>query len=256
MAGDILFVGPDRWGIHHVVLCRSPLNPAETDVKEKVSQQHPNTMTGDILCCQTIESTRPHNGPNSAWYPALSVFVRWHTTGELEQLGDIGEGSRTFNVNTELMPVKPLLHPFRPNVAGLGFDGELFQAATRVCAAESQKWSKMTAIRALSAKRAAINQADFADARSRQDLMQDIRKRWNKKPICSSVAIQVWQKYIEMLFSGSAESTDLAAQQILRWMPVYSDQTTPSMLMKVLSQCGWMLLGNCGSPLSDTTSTD
>jgi len=76
--------------------------------------------------------------------------------------------------------------------------------------------------------------------------MEDLRARRSRKPICSSVAIQVWQQYFELVCGSGPQGVDLAARQILRWMPLYSDATTPSALLKALSKRGWILIDSLG----------
>mmetsp|Transcript_49254 Transcript_49254/g.136890 ORF Transcript_49254/g.136890 Transcript_49254/m.136890 type:complete len:449 (-) Transcript_49254:77-1423(-) len=244
IAGDILFCGPDRWGIHHVVLCRGPMIPAEPDVTEHIFKHHPDFVDEDVLCCDTIESTRPFRGQDFHWYPACSVYVRRRSNGELLLVGDIAEGTSTLGVNEVPVPVKVLLHPLESGHAGLHFDSEAFEEAVAVCAFSSKKWSRGTALRAITAKRSGLDAEEYADAESRSELMEELRRRWDKKPICSSVAIKVWQKYFEMSCNRCPDGTDLAVQCILRWMPVFSDQTAPSTLLKILSTCGWVLRGS------------
>lgn len=75
-------------------------------------------------------------------------------------------------------------------------------------------------------------------------LLKELKGRWNQKPICTSVAIQVWQRYFKFDAGEGPAAADKAAQNILRFMPVLSDRTLPSALIKMLSTCGWQLRGN------------
>uniref|UniRef100_A0A7S1SEB1 Uncharacterized protein n=1 Tax=Alexandrium catenella TaxID=2925 RepID=A0A7S1SEB1_ALECA len=237
--GDIFFCGPDKWGIHHVVLASSTMTPAERTISEKILQHHPDLANDVILCCNTIECTRPFRGQDYPWYPAMSVYTHRPSTGELFLIGDIAEGTAILGISDELVPVKLLLHPLRPGRTSTLFNSNLFQAAMEHCARESRRWSKGTAIKAITAKRSCLRAHEYAEPEARLELMEDLRRSWCKKPICSSVAIKVWQKYFEM--STGQQGTDLAVQRILRWMPVFGDRTAPSMLLETLSTHGWML---------------
>jgi len=241
MEGDIFFCGPDRWGIHHVVLCCGEMTTADTEITEKIVRHHPELARETVLCCNTIECTRPFRGQDFPWYPAESVYVLRRATGELLLVGDIADGSLVLGITDQPVPVKILLHPFRSGRSDAPFDGGVFRAAMERCARESRRWSKGTALKAITARRSCLSADEYPDPDSRQELMEQLRRSWDKKPICSSVAIKVWQRYFEMLCPPGPKGLDLAAQHILRWMPVLSDRTAPSMLLKTLSTCGWML---------------
>lgn len=239
--GDIFFCGPDKWGIHHVVLCSGKMTPTDPEISKKILAHFPHFAQESVLCCDTIECTRPFRGQDYPWYPALSFYVHRRATGELLLLGDLAEGSTVLGISDQAVPVKLLQHPLRSGQCSLLFDQDLFQAALDVCARESKRWSKATAIKAITAGRRCLSAEEHSDPESRSQLMDELRRSWDKKSICSSVAIKVWQKYFEMSCSSDSQGVDLAVQRILRWMPVFSDRTAPSMLLKTLSTHGWVL---------------
>merc|ERR1712014_484275 len=90
-----------------------------------------------------------------------------------------------------------------------------------------------------------LNAGKYSTSESRAKLMEELRSRWEQRPICSSVAILVWQRYFQLAAGDSPEGDNLAVEQILQWMPVFNDTTAPSALVNVLSTCGWVLR-ECG----------
>lgn len=249
MAGDILMYGPDWWGIHHVVLSRGPMRPADAQTTKLLVEHEPHLAAFELFECETIESSRPLRGTEHPWYPALTYFGRKRTSdgfpyGELRVIADMADNTNTIGVHNTPVPVKLLLHPLRPGRGAPALDLGVFKAAVDLSAETSQRWSKGTALSAMAAARRSLDSEDFKDAAARSKLMEDLRRRWCRRPICSSVAIQTWQRYFELLYGSGPAGTDLAAQHILRWMPVLSDRTAPSALLKALSTCGWVLREN------------
>lgn len=241
-AGDILFCGPDGWGIHHVILCRSITRPATLDMVKFLERG----SDAEVYECLTIESSRPLRGQNFAWYPSSSFFEVDKRTGKAMLIADVAEGSRRVNVVEEPIPVKLLMHPLRPCYGGPTLDVEIFHDAVGRAEKTSRKWGHRTAIKSVAASflRTRLNAGSFLDSTARAALMKDMRRRWEKKPICASVAIQVWQLYFTLVSPSSPEGEDVAAENILQWMPVHSDKTAPSTLLQVLSTSGWTLRDN------------
>lgn len=158
-------------------------------------------------------------------------------------------GTRAISQVLDPSPVKVLLHPLRPGHGGPLFNAALFKEATQRCAVVSKNWGLDTALSAFTSRRdTALDIASYPDVDSRRALLDELRERWARPPICSSVAIMVWQNYFMLACGGAGivftTSTDLAVKQILQWIPVFSDQTMPSMLLRVLTGCGWLLRGN------------
>jgi hypothetical protein len=79
---------------------------------------------------------------------------------------------------------------------------------------------------------------DFPTAKSRLTLKSTLHQSWEARPICASLCIKVWQMYFELLGRAAGEP-DEAVKEVLRCMPVFSDRTTPSALMKALTVRGW-----------------
>jgi len=247
MAGDIFFCGPDKWGIHHAVLSCGEMSLADSDVVDMIRNDCDLSSDMEIFTCTTVEVTREYEGSEFPWYKAQSFFA-CDPCGRLSQVADIAEGTNRITFNVAPIPAKLLLHPLRERegLKGSPFKPEIFAEAIELCARNSQSWSKKTALKAIAAGRMSrLNAGKYATSESRTKLMEELRSRWEERPICSSVAILVWQRYFQLAAGDSPEGDNLAVEQILQWMPVFNDTTAPSALVNVLSTCGWVLR-ECG----------
>jgi len=235
--GDIFLAGPDWMGIHHVILARGPLRPADPDIAEHF-QLPPGA---ELLCCQTMESTRASIGEETWWYPTLTIFQRDPSAGTFSLVADHPPGSNCIEKLEEPVPVKVLLHPLRDgSERSRGFDAEKFDGVIEDLAEKSRRYGKRTAVKSFLHTRAHRGKIAASDYSSAEVLMDKLHKSWDTKPICASVAIKCWQSYLEEVSHTPAES----AERILDVMPHWCDKTMPSLMVKTLSQRGWILLEN------------
>jgi len=238
LPGDVFLCGPDDWGIHHTVLSRGRLEPAEQRVRDALLMSDDE----EILGCGTVETSQTAQGDDTNWYKTCSYYSRNLETGVTHLVGDMVPGSNLLEILTEAVPVKMLLHPLRPHQGGPGLDEETFHKVVDKASAQSKSYGRITALEALVSSAPKLHRTDFPNAASRHRLFEDLVKRWERPPICSSVVIKVWQMYFEDVFSSAGNwATDLAVQHILEWIPLWCDKTTPSMLVKTLTESGWML---------------
>jgi hypothetical protein len=239
-AGDIILYGPDQWGIHHSVLCRDKMQ-RDPRAAELLG------VRGDreVFSCATIESTRNAKGVDVAWHPATMFYSRDKATGEAVAIGSIEPGSIVIDALLEPVPVKLLLHPMRPGFGGPAFDAAAFDKAVLKSAVASQDWGLATALRAMVTQQESLRPEEYATREDRRRLLTELKASWERRPICTSVVIKVWQYYfIASNNSAGTLSKDIAAQQILRFMPLLADTSLPSVLIKVLTRCGWVLRGS------------
>lgn len=249
LPGDIFLCGPDKWGIHHVVFCIGQMRPDPRAAQWIMAEmpEMPELAGMDIFSCETIESTRALKGKEIVWYVATAFFARNRQTGEAVIVADIDRGSNQMAIWAEPVKVKLLMHPLRPGHGGPAFNPQAFQKALEVSAEVSKHWSLKTAVKGIMSrnnKKNALDPDDYPTPESRLALLQDVERRWELRPICSSVAIMVWQRYCKLISGNGPQAADVAAQHILNWMPLLSDKTLPSALIKELSKCGWVMRGN------------
>mmetsp|Transcript_136767 Transcript_136767/g.346424 ORF Transcript_136767/g.346424 Transcript_136767/m.346424 type:complete len:390 (-) Transcript_136767:46-1215(-) len=231
--GDILLCGPDKYGIHHVVLVRGQLEAApECD---SVLAVPPGA---ELLRCETIESTQGSTGSATWWYPTTTIIQRDSHAGTALVVADQPPDSDTVYTFPEPVPCKVLLHPLRPEVLGAELDQDVFEEALEACALRSQEYSWNTAVHAFLAYQRSMHVEEYPTSEERIELLDQIRASWERPPICSAVAIKVWQQYFDSLHS---DDPDDAAICILHYMPVWCDATTPSAMVKTLTYHGWSL---------------
>lgn len=119
-------------------------------------------------------------------------------------------------------------------------------------------WSMRTALRALI--RSPLLE-EYASEDS-SDLLEDLKSYWEADPICTSVVISFWQQYIwrastEEVLQGAehgrgsgsyfvktpqqleSESSNLAAERIMRFIPLKADRALPREMISALERCGW-----------------
>lgn len=88
-------------------------------------------------------------------------------------------------------------------------------------------WSLTTAARAV-----------FKSAKlsRRRDLLGKVQGYWESAPICTSVVISFWQRYLCSLARATGQRE---ADLILRWMPLKADRVLPGELISTMHKCGW-----------------
>merc|ERR1719240_250253 len=98
-------------------------------------------------------------------------------------------------------------------------------------------WSAATAVRAFFKSARVVVKTDRAKT------LAKLVQCWRKKPICTSVAIVCWQRYLcKLAFVHTAGLSDETADPlgfILRWMPLKADRVLPGDLINTLKKVGW-----------------
>lgn len=240
--GDILLIGPDFVGIHHVVLVTGDLRREHPDVGW-VLDLEPGI---EVWSCDTIESVQSACGNDWWWYPARSYFGRDPYKLTVRLVADMPQRSGEIEA-IEPVPLKILLHPMRREFGGPGIDGALWAAAVEDGAEHSKKYSYVTRFTMAVAyllqqthlQNAALDAKRFPTQEARSQLLKAITASWERPPICSTVAIQTWQRYLVDAFDD-----DNAAQAILEYMPLFCHTTLPATLAKELTKYGWVMKEN------------
>lgn len=94
---------------------------------------------------------------------------------------------------------------------------------------EEADWSLRTAICAL------FSSAWLSESGGR--LLERAKVGWHAAPICTSVPIAFWQRYLCELCQPGDSSV-----AILRWMPLAADRALPGDLVEGMRRCGWSRL--------------
>jgi hypothetical protein len=101
------------------------------------------------------------------------------------------------------------------------------------------KWSELTAVKAALMSSALDRNYEGMKA------LQQVHESWDESPICTTVVIAFWQRYLCKLapyvhFGHSQEATKRAVDLIHRWMPIRADRSLPGDLVKVMEETGWI----------------
>jgi len=168
--------------------------------------------------------------------------------GQLKLFGDIGaegpdglELGQMDNEVVELWRSPPLLREFlRPRLVA-----EVLTDMKKGVA----NWSITTALRAV------FMAADSFKSSDRTSLLAEILGCWEADPICTSVVIIFWQRYLCKLASApncspQAYSQGACLDLILKWMPIKADRGLPGELLQTMQKCGWMRAQNFDASLA------
>lgn len=181
---------------------------------------------------RTLECTRSERGLHES---RLLMYVQ-ATTGRILLMGEVNkdnevvEFERREGESPEVVEVWqcPLELRVSPRM-------ELMEMVIMEMKQHEANWSWSTAVRAFLLTAGVQKVQNSAD---RIALFEQIQKCWIAEPICTSVVITFWQRYIcKMVQAGvfSASAIDL----ILRWMPLKADRVLPGELCETLRSCHW-----------------
>jgi len=240
--GDIILTGPSA-SVTHVLLATSRMLQVESGRKElKTSPDH------ELYACDTIETT-PLLGDcmfKGRLHRCRYYFQRNPCNGVVTLVGTSPSDSENVPVAIDPQPTKFVFHPFRKGHGGHKLlDPVKFKEAVRITDETSWSYGLTTVVKVfldVPHQRSSLDEHKYQDAASQKKLMMKLRRRWNRRPICPSVAIIVWQRYFELLHADKSDDADTAAaKDILRWVPLKSDQTYPSNVVKVLTSRKWLM---------------
>lgn len=102
-------------------------------------------------------------------------------------------------------------------------------------------WSFYTAIRAV--MRSAHVDCSGTSEIEQVRALQELQECWESEPICTSVVIELWQRYLcELALQCGGAHMLAAAELVLRWMPLKADRALPGDLLGTMLRCGFTLL--------------
>mmetsp|Transcript_11185 Transcript_11185/g.31266 ORF Transcript_11185/g.31266 Transcript_11185/m.31266 type:complete len:592 (-) Transcript_11185:5-1780(-) len=131
-----------------------------------------------------------------------------------------------------------------------GLNSGLLMAVVLEVESHRLQWSLATATRAVLC-RSRLSPADYPGEQGARRLAEELRASWEGSPICTTVPIQVWQRYI---FAVCGSDVD-AAVEVLRIMPCHGGRTLPSELWLNLLDTGLWKEVHLSPSLWPATST-
>jgi len=121
----------------------------------------------------------------------------------------------------------------REPVLSPGLNSGMLMAVVLEVESHRLQWSLATAKRAVLC-RSRLSPADYPGEQGARRLAKELRASWEGNPICTTVPIQVWQRY---MFAVCGSDVD-AAVEVLRIMPCHGGRTLPSELWQNLLETG------------------
>jgi hypothetical protein len=183
---------------------------------------------GEIWRIRTVESTRSAPGLHTV----DTLFCVEHGSGQLVIIAEIDEEGTFYP--SEATPVQLWQSPSELRAC---LSMELFEEVLADMKARETDWSYITAARAV-----LTSAATTLSGRYNACSLADIQASWQHDPICTSVVIAFWQRYLCKLAEASAEIN--ALELIQRWMPLQCDRALPGDLVSSLLSCGWILVSH------------
>jgi len=231
--GDVLFVKGDGqftelgttggWMGHVLVVQGTPQLESRQWFQEwGVNVAWPANGVTHIWKVPTIESTR-----SAAGLHQCEMLVHVKSDGSLMLLGELvttDNGTLEFSqIEDEAVEVWQSPAEIRSQLSM-----ECIRDVLTDMVSCEASWSLTTAARAV-----------FKSAKlsRRKDLLGKVQGYWDSAPICTSVVIAFWQRYLCSFARATGQrETDL----IMKWMPLKADRVLPGELLSTMRKCGWV----------------
>jgi hypothetical protein len=224
-SGGIADIGTTGGFMGHVLVVLSAPQPLRASDIADIQSAMPSINTSRVWRVPTLESTRSHAGLHCS---EMLLYVQ-PKTGRFSLIGELSSDASTLslfeNEVVELWqsPVE-LRSQLRVDIMG--------QVLAEMKAAE-QNWSYATAARAV------LKSAALRGSKNRATLLRDMQECWDEAPICTSIVVIFWQRYL-CHFAHAVGQREL--DLVLKWMPLFADRGLPGDLTSSMKKCGWTCL--------------
>jgi len=225
--GQLMDIGATGGFMGHVLLALTyPQRFGNTAAEaQDLRMNWPAIDLKSVWRVQTVESTRGHIGLHRSEM-LLSVDP---ATGHFSLIGELSEDGVLYIVESESVQLWQSPPELRPHL-----DMETMKSVVRDMKQDEKSWSYATAARAVLKSAGVRSKGCDTDV-----LMRELRSCWEEAPICTSVVVIFWQRYL----CARAEATgQQELDLILRWMPLKADRGLPGDLIDCMRRCGWTLL--------------
>lgn len=232
-SGGIVDIGTAAGILGHVVLAlASPERLAQTSYEvAELLRVWPTLDVSQVWLLQTVDCSRDRAGLHRS---KLLLYVdarmsRFLLLGEKSEMED--EERLTFLEQEEVS-----IWQSPPELRSRLQHSDVVSILEDMKATE-QSWSFATAARAFLTTVGArpLSQGSRSCA-ERSRLLQELRDCWEEAPICTSVVIVFWQRYISTIAHATGQDE---LELILRWMPMKADRGLPGDLLGAMRRSGW-----------------
>mmetsp|Transcript_41422 Transcript_41422/g.95257 ORF Transcript_41422/g.95257 Transcript_41422/m.95257 type:complete len:258 (+) Transcript_41422:87-860(+) len=230
--GDVLFVGITTDGIvgglarvgraggmwgHVVVVTSVPERVAKHGTFAARLQDIWPANVHELWMVKTAESCRDHDGLHEAY----SLIYVEPGSNRFILLGELDEAMCEFTLNNEALEVWQ-----SPAMMRRTMKANLVLDVLAEMREQTDNWSFLTAAKAVIMGSACSNQLGLSE----------IEDCWHTPPICTSIAIVFWQRYLCKF--GQLMSQD-PCSLILQFMPLKADRALPSEVLRSMESTGW-----------------
>lgn len=218
----LLQIGQSGGFLGHVLVALSPMEPVVRRSNEAATLRSIGVDPENVWRIMTIECTRSQAGLHKS-----ALFVRLEH-GRVMLVAEVQPGSGTVGI----FDVEDYLDVWQ---SPREFRGSLNQSIVHQVVAEMGQldcnWSFFTAARAL------LSSSHLSSTDDDDELLEEIQAGWSCSPICTTIPIAFWQRYLCKLAAATGQS---AATLVKRWMPIRADAVLPGALVSAMLGCGWV----------------
>lgn len=232
--GRLTEIGTAHGMLGHVLLVLSPPTNVirQTDEGRSLRAVWPGDDIEEIWRVRTLESTRSEQGLHEA---EMLLYVD-RGTGQLILIGELQHDGTLVITEHEAVELWQSPAELRSQIRI-----DLMARVLGEMKENEASWSHMTVARAMFSSAHLDGGGAPADK-----AMETVRESWLREPICTSVVIIFWQRYLcELAGCGSSqEDKENLPQQsldlVLRWMPLKADRGLPGDLLGAMKKVGWV----------------
>lgn len=234
--GDVLFVkgnghvaqiGTNGGFMGHVLVALGQaraLDPTDVVAAELLTCC-PSLRGVQIWRVETLESCRQRKGLHQS-----EMLIRVDpVTGSVLLVAEVCENGGTQEIS--IIEEEEVQVWQSPAELRSHLQGHLVSKVLSEMRAFEQDWSFATAARAL------LKAAPVRAGRDRSHLLEELQACWDTAPICTSIVIEFWQRYL-CLFAVATGQRQI--DLILRCMPLKADRGLPGELIDTMRACGWV----------------
>lgn len=233
--GTMMQLGSSGGYMGHVLLVTGAPQPIAKNTPKALQYQHvwptDHNVATTLWQVSTIESTRSVEG----YHESIHIMFIDELSGRVLALGE-----DQFNKFLKFDQPERVDIWQCPQQLRRGFNFAIMNTVLNEMRSNQGTWSWATAIRAY------LFPATVSDNYDKARTLEDIQQCWTAEPICSSLVVVFWQRYICALADMHNASTSPNAMKvdaldwILKWMPLKSDRALPGELLSTMQQCGWV----------------
>lgn len=210
----------------HVLLVVAPPVPIPFNSKEACELQDvwPSENVRNIWRIPTVESTRANTGLHLSHMLAHLE----HGTGRLILIGEIAGPDPSGALSAIENEVADIWQS--PYELRRGLCANIISEVLRDMLECQSSWSLTTAARAV------FKSAELHWSNDEVGFVSGVEASWDTAPICTSVVISFWQRYLCKYARCTGQSE---MRMILEFMPVKADRGLPGELIAAMQKCGW-----------------